>query len=116
MHNKSIIKCPNCGSSDIYMNKQLCKCSECSTIFLLSDKTRAFNCSDYEKTFRDSYIRQYKGYNIYEYQNIFNENKLTFWYSSNDSEYISSVDTLDECYDLIDKTIELALEAKDKNE
>lgn len=144
MHNKPIIKCPKCDSSDIYMKKHLCKCSDCSTIFLISDRTRAFDCSDYEKTFRDRYVQQYRGYNIYEYKNVFNENKLTFWYSSDDSRYISSVETIDDCYELIDKaieqieyskktedieevkayvysgniyrTIELALEAKDKNE
>jgi ribosomal protein S27E len=105
MHEKIIIECTECKSTNIIYNKAndcLGKCLDCSKIFLISDRTRAFICSRYEKEFQDRYVMQYKGYNIYRYMNIINEEKYTFWCSSEDSDYYSGINTLDECYAVID--------------
>ena len=108
MHEKIIINCTKCKSTNIICNKaseHLGKCLDCSNIFLISDKTRAFISSNYEKRFQDKYVMQYKGHNIYKYMNIINEEKYTFWISSEDSNYYSSISTLDECYRIIDNEI-----------
>ena len=105
MHEKLIIECSNCFSTNVLTNKHRCKCLDCNETFLKSDKTRAFICSSYEKEFEDTYIMQYRGYNIYSYINIMDEEKFTFWYSSEECEYYSSKNTLEDCYVLIDDII-----------
>ncbi len=105
IHEKSIIECSNCASTNIIVNKHLYKCLDCGETFLKSEKTRAFNCSSLEKEFQDSYVMQYRGYNIYTYENLLDELKYTFWYSSEDADYVSSKDSLIDAKESIDKII-----------
>ncbi len=114
MHDKPIVNCTKCNSSDIAVNNYSAKCLECSYIFLLSDRTRAFPASGYEDTFKDNFIQQYRGYNIYWYDSSINDKRYTFWYSYNDSDYASFIESLDECYLLIDEYIDMK-ERKDTN-
>lgn len=102
MHDKPIVTCTKCNGSDIVVNNYSAKCLECSYIFLLSDRTRAFPASGYEDTVKDNFIQQYRGYNIYWYQS-FDRERFTFWVSSEDSDYYSSIGTIDECKSLIDR-------------
>ena len=63
---------------------------------------RLFEKSEYEKTFEDRFVLNYKGFDIYEYQS-FDRERFTFWVSSEDSDYYSSIVTIDECKSLIDR-------------
>ena len=63
---------------------------------------RLFEKSEYEKTFEDRFVLNYKGFDIYEYQS-FARLRYTFWSSSVDSDYYSSIGTIDECKSLIDR-------------
>ena len=58
--------------------------------------------SDYEKEWLgwNKEYTEYKGYYIFEYSGGF-----TFWYGAEDSEYISSIKTLDDAKKIIDKDI-----------
>lgn len=65
---------------------------------------RLFEKSEYEKKFEDRFVLNYKCYDIYEYQS-FDRERFTFWVSSEDSDYYSSIGTIDECKSLIDRIV-----------
>ena len=71
--------------------------------------SRLFKKSNYEKEFGKTEslsIFNYKGYDIYSYLTLFDEVRYAFWYSSEDSEYLSSIETTDDCTKLIDNILE----------
>lgn len=51
---------------------------------------RLFKKSDYEKTFKKQKVLRYKGIDIYWYISLDDMIRLTFWYGSEESEYVSS--------------------------
>lgn len=65
---------------------------------------RLFKKSEYEKTFEGRFVLNYKGFDIYEYQS-FDRLRFTFWYSSIDSDYYSSIETIKDCEFLIDRIV-----------
>lgn len=68
---------------------------------------RLFKKSKYEMEFGTGHnvkmVVNYKGYDIYEYLNIIDTCRYTFWCSSEDSDYYSSLSSLDDCKTLIDR-------------
>lgn len=65
---------------------------------------RLFEKSEYEKTFEDRFVLNYKGFDIYEYQS-FDRLRYTFWLSSVDPDYYSSIETIKDCEFLIDRFV-----------
>ena len=63
---------------------------------------RLFKKSNYEKTFKVRFVQRYRGIDIYWYLNLIEDMKLTFWYSPESSEYISSLSTLRDAKEQID--------------
>ena len=63
---------------------------------------RLFKKSDYEKTFKGRFVQRYRGIDIYWYLNLTDDMNLTFWYSPESSEYISSLSTLRDAKERID--------------
>ena len=50
-------------------------------------------------------IENYKGYIIYEYKNLLDKMNLTLWYGKDSSEYISSIETIEDARMWVDKEI-----------
>lgn len=65
---------------------------------------RKFEKSTYEKEFTGKFILNYEGYDIYEY-NSMGRIRYTFWVSSESSDYYSSMESLEDCKQLIDRII-----------
>ena len=63
---------------------------------------RLFNKSDYEKEFKDQFVCNYRGIDIYWYSNILDNMNYTYWYGPNNSEYISGLPTLQDAESSID--------------
>lgn len=65
---------------------------------------RKFEKSTYEEEFTGKFNINYKGYDIYEYNSM--DRKLyTFWVSSESYDYYSSMQSLEDCKQLIDRII-----------
>lgn len=67
---------------------------------------RLFEKSNYETDFsKNKDVVDYKGYDIYTYDST-GRMRHTFWCSSEDSDYYSSMPTIDDCKMLIDRILE----------
>lgn len=72
-------------------------------------KQKSIKFSHYEKEFskkRAIETYPYKGYRIYSYiEDLGLKTKYTFWYSNVDSDYASSIETLEEAQNIIDHAL-----------
>lgn len=98
-----VIHCPKCKSGDVVKSGNKFGCMNCKHKFTKEHLNRLFKASEYELEFGSSigkFVEQYRGYDIYSY-NVFESTKYTFWHGSEDSEYISWLDTLKKCHEMI---------------
>lgn len=63
---------------------------------------RLFGKSEYEKEFKDQFVCNYRGIDIYWYTNMLDGENYTYWYGPGNSEYISGISTLSDAKNNID--------------
>lgn len=69
---------------------------------LVELSNRLFGKSEYEKEFKDQFVCNYKGIDIYWYSNILDGENYTYWYGPRNPEYISGISTLSDAKNNID--------------
>ena len=69
---------------------------------LVEISNRLFGKSEYEKEFKDQFVCNYRGIDIYWYINMLDGENYTYWYGPRNPEYISGISTLSDAESSID--------------